>query len=304
VQLLSGKMLEDRSYMREPEFKTRTVSSMTITLLLVHLAAFVLLEINRAYNREGFLKIFQYCALSTEGLSRGHLWQFLTFQFLHAGGWHFAFNMLGLYLFGRAVEESVGRRHFLLLYFASGVVGGVLQSILGFLFPNAFGLAVVGASAGVFGVIAAFAALDPDREILLFFVLPMRAKHFLWIAAGVALFYIVVPAEPGVAHGAHLGGMLAGVAYVRWIIQSAVSLRMWQPFRPRRRPQELVKVRFPKAAPWQKAQKGERREVAAGDFISREVDPILDKISAHGIQSLTERERKILEAAREKMERR
>jgi len=273
---------------------------MTVVLLALNLVVFIIVEIHAAYDRAGLQNIFQYFALSNDGLAHGKLWQFFTFQFLHGDRWHFLVNMLFLYLFGKSVEESVGKKHFLLLYFGSGVVGGIVQSILGFAFPTVFGAQVVGASAGIFGLVAAFAMLDPNREILVFFVLPMRAKYFLWLASAVAIFYVLVPAEPYIAHGAHLGGILGGVAYVRWIIQMPFSLRIPSRFGPRRRPRQLVKVR-PGAAPWLGGKQDDAEELAPDEFISREVDPILDKISAHGIQSLTPREKQILEAARTKM---
>jgi membrane associated rhomboid family serine protease len=276
---------------------------MTLALLLVNLAVFIIVEVHVAYDPAGLARIRDYFALSNEGLAHGKIWQFFTFQFLHGERWHFLFNMLVLYLFGRPVEESLGRKHFLLLYFASGFVGGVVQSILGFAFPGVFGFPVVGASAGILGLVAAFATLDPNREILMFFVLPMRAKYLLWISAAVAGFYILVPAERGTAHGAHLGGLLGGVAYVRWIIQMPFSLRIPNRFRPLRRHRQLVKVR-PGGPPWLRGKQEGGEELPAEEFISREVDPILDKISAHGIQSLTPREKQILEAARAKMEKR
>lgn len=292
-------MLEDRPYMRGPEFRSQFVLPGVILLLVINLAVFILVEINKAY---GQFPVLYYFGLSGRGISHGFVWQLLTFQFLHFDGWHFVLNMFGLYIFGRVVEETIGRKNFFLLYLGSGVVGGVLQLLLGLVSPTQFGAPVVGASAGVLGLVAAFALLNPDREILLFFVLPIRARHFLWIAGGISVFYILVPADPGIAHGAHLGGLLGGMAYVKWILQSPAAFQNWQPFRARRA-RDLVRMRFPKAASWQKPEPPENLEITT-DFISREVDPILDKISAHGMQSLTPRERKVLEAARSKMERR
>ena len=294
-------MLENRPYMRNPEFSTRPAFPMTILLIGVTLAVFVLQEVNAAYGR---FPVLSYFALSTNGLSHGYLWQLLTFQFLHGGGLHLIFNLFGLYMFGRVVEGALGRRHLLWLYFGNGVAGGLLQAGLGFAFPERFGIPVVGASAGVFGLVAAYSMLEPDREILLFFVLPIRSKYFIWLAAGIAIFYILVPADPGVAHGAHLGGIIGGWAYIHWIIQGRLSFSSWRALRPRRRPTELVKVRAPKSAPWRAAPGAQPEELPPADFISKEVDPILEKISAHGIHSLTEKERKILEAARAKMQKR
>jgi len=294
-------MLENRSYMRQPDDAPRRGVSATILVLAATLAVFILQEINAAY---GTFPVLRYFVLSTDDLKHGYLWQLLTFQFLHAGPWHFVWNMIALYMFGRAVEESIGKKHFFLLYFGSGVVGGIFQSLLGFLVPRVFGIPVVGASAGVLALVAAFATLDPDREILAYLVLPMRAKHFLWIATAVAIFYILVPTYRGIAHGAHLGGIVAGVVYIRWIVRSEFSLRMPGRLNARRAPQPLVKVRSSAKSPWQKSRNEGAASALPDEFISREVDPILDKISAQGIHSLTEHERKILEAARARMRRR
>ena len=108
----------------------------------------------------------------------------------------------------------------------------------------------------------------------------------------------------GIAHGAHLGGTLFGAAFVRWF-RGAEFGAWWRRLRERRRSRPIVKVRFPKAdsTSWE-SESGGTRSVTDGDFISKEVDPILDKISAHGIHSLTPRERQILEAARAKMAKR
>ena len=92
--------------------------------------------------------IYSWLALSADGLRHGFVWQLLTFQFLHAGFWHLAGN-------------------FLKLYFAAGLAGGLLQSLPGLAFENRFGGPVIGASAGVIGLFAAFAMLEPDAEILL-----------------------------------------------------------------------------------------------------------------------------------------
>src|SRR5258708_4346652 len=192
-------MLENRSYMRQPDDPPRRGVAATILVLVATLAVFILQEINAAY---GTFPEGRYLALSTEGLKHGYLWQLLTFQFLHAGPWHFVCNMLVLYLFGRAVEESIGKKHFLLLYFGSGVVGGIFQSLLCFLVPSLFGIPVVAPSPVVLALIAASATLAPGREILAYLGLPMSAKHFLWIATAVAIFYILVPTYRGIAHGA------------------------------------------------------------------------------------------------------
>ena len=115
-------MLEDRSYMRGEAFRPQ--GSFTILLLVVNVVVFALQEINAAYFH---FPLERYFALSREGLAQGYLWQPLTFQFLHGGGLHLLFNLLGIYMFGRLVEERLGRGAFLKLYFLSGIVGGLVR---------------------------------------------------------------------------------------------------------------------------------------------------------------------------------
>lgn len=279
--------------------------SFTVLLLIVNAVVFVMQSLFYGYPPR--LPPDGLFALSVAGLSQGYVWQLLTYQFMHGGLLHLLLNCWAIYVFGREVEESLGKKNFLILYFSSGVVGGLLQILGALWLPNHFGGAVVGASAGVFGLVAAFAVLYPERPLtlLLFFFIPvhLRAKYLLWFSALLALFGIAFPGD-NVAHAAHLGGMLTGLAYVRWILHAAQPMVGWQPFRRRIRPRELVNVHSQKTSLWRRPKSSVAQDLPPGEFISREVDPILDKISEHGIQSLTARERQILEAARAKMARR
>jgi len=281
---------------------------MTVLLVIANIVAFVLQIVlqNAAPESSGYL------ALSVEGLSRGYVWQLLTFQFMHSGPVHLLLNCWAIYMFGRDVEQAVGRRSFWILYFSSGVMGGLLQvafdKVLAQVLqqPGFLLMHVVGASAGAFGLIAAFAMLYPERPLmlLLFFIIPvnMRAKFLLLFEGLAALVGIVFAARPSagphIADAAHLGGMLTGIIFVRYAIHW-----QWPQFhRAKRRPlRPLVRVPSQKSALWGRTKHATSEDLPPEEFLSKEVDPILDKISAQGIQSLTDRERSILEAAREKM---
>jgi len=294
-------MLDDRHYMRpeyRPRFSLGRIMPLSVLLIVVLIIAYALEQIDIAYFHGAHL---DYLILSPAGLRHGHVWQLLTFQFLHNGLWHLFCNLLGVWFFGRFVEARLGRVHFLGLYFLSGIVGGLLQSLLGFIFPLLFGGPVVGASAGVFGLIAAFTTMEPESEILMFFLFPLRAKYLFYISAGIALFFTIVPSEPGMAHAAHLGGILFGAAYVRWGVGSAWKWGAWNPFRGKMRRERMIKAATVAPKLRRRPRLDEAPDLPSEEFISQEVDPILDKISAHGIQSLTDRERRILEAARAKM---
>lgn len=292
-------MLEDRYYMRSEERYSRFSAS--VILMIVLTAVFALQQIDYVYSRIGLDPLL---ALSVPGLQRGFVWQLFTFQFLHAGLFHLAFNLLALWFFGRPVEGRLGTANFLKVYFAGGFAGGLLQTALAWALPGYYGQYVMGASAGICALIAVFALMEPEAIIILL-VFPLKAKYLLAIETCIALFFTLVPSNTGVAHAAHLGGIAAGFAFIKWNLYAGWRFN-WRPFRNRARRRELVKAATVKPAFWKnKAGKIPAAEqVEPEEFISREVDPILDKISAHGIQSLTPREKQILEAARAKMDKR
>jgi membrane associated rhomboid family serine protease len=295
-------MLVDRHYMRQPRF--RLPWSATVGLLVANVAVFVLELIH--YGSGLQFPSHDYFALSTEGLAHGYLWQLLTYQFMHAGWLHLLFNCWAIFVFGRDVEETLGRRKFLTLYFTSGVIGGLFQTLGGFLVGGAHAAPVVGASASGFGLLAAFAMLYPERPLtlLLFLFIPvsMRAKFLLLFLGLLTVFGIVFPVN-NIAHAAHLGGLLTGIIFVRYAIHWHWRL----PRTPRARKQPLrasAGAARRNGTPWGQDDAGADDDVPPEEFFSKNVDPILDKISAHGIQSLTERERRILQDARDRMARR
>jgi membrane associated rhomboid family serine protease len=293
--------LADRNYMRD-EYHPPRVATKLIVVLIV---AFVLESVLIFYFNVDVLK---HLGLTVAGIKAGKVWQLITFQFLHSAPWpwHVLFNCLGLYFFGRPVEERLGSKKFVILYLSCGVVGGLLQVATSALLPNHYDVPVVGASAGICGMIAIFCSLSPMQELttwIYFFPVTIRARYFLLFLGLFSLFGTFIPFD-NIAHAAHLGGILLGMAYVRWGETTSQHLRGLNPFHTRQRKQELIKAASFKMPRWTRHKSEESDDDAPEEFISREVDPILDKISAHGIQSLTERERKILEAARNKMAKR
>ncbi len=308
-------MLEDRDYMRQPVYY-RPYMSLTVALLVANAVVF-LVECVLSSNPMRLVPdnpfFYNYFALSLEGLEHGFVWQLLTYQFMHSGLLHIFLNCWAIYVFGRVMEETLSPGKFLILYFSSGVLGGLVQMLGALVWPSHFGTAVVGASAAALGLVAAFAALYPEQQLtlLLFFVLPvtLRAKYLLWGTALLSAFCILFPYSwlavlmgGNIAHAAHLGGMLMGFVFVRQFIQGRWSWPQWGA--PSSRPAARREFAVTRAG------KGKFRRTAAGEpdeelptdeFVKNEVDPILEKISAHGIQSLSAREREILEKARSKM---
>jgi membrane associated rhomboid family serine protease len=299
-------MLDDRPYMRSDYRPPRTPFQIRPTATNLLIVALVIAFFAQYYQNQTYQQFIQdNLELSPSGLLRGKLWELLTFQFLHAGLFHLLFNTITLWSMGRYVEERLGKAHFLTLYLASGVAGGLLQCLLGLVLPRFFGGDTVGASAGIMGVTAAFAVLEPDATMLFMFFLPMRAKNLLYITLAACLLLSFLPAGAAYANGAHLGGILFAWFYVRWGIHWVTGLTNRQLINRRSRREELIRATTfrPPLAP-RRAKPSEPVDLPSEEFISQEVDPILDKISAHGIQSLTDRERQILQAARSKMSKR
>jgi len=201
----------------------------TNALLLANVSVFVLDMLVRKFFPH--FPVEQYFGLSLVGLKEGFLWQLLTFQFLHGGIPHLLLNCWGIYVFGHAIEESLGRKRMLEVYLLSGAMGGGAHVLGSLLFPAHFGVVtqygmtnyipVVGASAGLFGLIAAFSTLAPDEDlkVLLLFVYPITAsaRVVAGICAAMSVLGLLMT-RSNVAHGAHLGGMLAGFLYVRQML--------------------------------------------------------------------------------------
>jgi membrane associated rhomboid family serine protease len=146
-------------------------------------------------------------------------WQVVTYAFMHGGFAHIFFNMFALFMFGRELEEHWGSRRFTVFYFASVLAAAAAQLITTFL-SGAF-YPTVGASGGVFGLLLAFAMHFPHQRItLLFPPIPMPAWLFVTLYGILELFLGVTGTQQGVAHFAHLGGMLGGyIVIVYWRTQ-------------------------------------------------------------------------------------
>lgn len=202
-------------------------------------------------------------------------WTVVTYMFLHAGFTHILFNMLGLYFFGPRVEERLGAQRFLVLYFLSGITGALFSTIF------AFNAAVIGASAAVFGVMLAFARFWPDVQILFFFILPVRARTAVIIMTLMTLWSGLGGSRSGVADFAHLGGFAGAYLYLVWLERRAGVKKF--------RRATVAAVPQATLLNWKRVDPRSVHELNRD-----EVNRILDKISAKGVNSLTPQERLFL----------
>lgn len=155
------------------------------------------------------------------------LWQLVTYAFMHGGYEHIAFNMFGLWMFGGVIERTFGARNFTVFYFVCAIVAALAQLMVMKFFPNGF-YPTIGASGALFGLLLAFGMLYPREKVfLLFLPIPMPAWLFVTGYAVVELVLGVTGTQAGVAHFAHLGGMVGGY----------VMIQYWRgklPWKPRR----------------------------------------------------------------------
>jgi membrane associated rhomboid family serine protease len=249
--------------------------------------------------------------VSLDELSRGHIWTLGTYMFVHGSPGHVLVNLIFLWFAGRRVQELYGSGNFLLIHFMSGLAGAVLQMAVGSLVLNDTSSPLIGASACCMGHLLAYALAMPREELtlLLFFIVPLRvslrglARFLLLTNIGLGLLECLgmlpdwLSGGSAVAYWAHVGGALAGWYGARSTGREGPIFRSRQPLRPVRR--RLVASRPMGVPPRRMVEPAvEAPEV---DTLRDEVDGILDKISAHGLESLTEQERRILELASRRM---
>ena len=152
--------------------------------------------------------------IGLQEVPRFELWQLVTYSFLHGNLLHLFFNMFALWMFGSLIETVWGSRRFLVYYFACVIGAAVAQLIVAS--SQADGIyPTIGASGGVFGILLAFGMRFPNQYILLLIPpIPIKAKWFVLIYGAIELYLGITGTQAGVAHFAHLGGMLAGLLLI------------------------------------------------------------------------------------------
>jgi len=161
-----------------------------------------------------------YMALNPEAVMSGYVWQFLTYMFAHASLSHLFVNMLGLFFFGAAVERSMGSKEFLLFYFVTGTLAGMVSFVI-FALTGSWYTMLLGASGAVFAVLLAFAILNPSAMIYLYGILPIRAPVMVLGYAAIEIVSQVVSFRSSVAHFTHLAGF--GLAWVYFLVRFGIN---------------------------------------------------------------------------------
>jgi membrane associated rhomboid family serine protease len=245
------------------------LTPMVKSLLIINVIVFLL-----EYITGGTEMIYTLGLVPRLILRRFFIWQFFTYMFLHGGLWHLFLNMFILWMFGSEIERYWGGRDFLKYYFITGVGAGVLSWLTAINSP----IPTIGASGAIYGILVAYGMMFPNRPVYLYFLMPIKAKYFVVFLAIMELYASRAHASSGVAHFAHLGGMLFGYLYLK-----------------RERFSYIMRGVYREAKSKKEAQKRLREEEMRE--MERKVDEILQKISREGRDSLTQEEEELLEWA-------
>jgi membrane associated rhomboid family serine protease len=216
-------------------------------------------------------------------------WGVFTYMFIHGGLMHVAMNMLFLFFFGPPLESRWGGREFFKFYVICGLGGVALSYLFLFLQP----VNVIGASAAIYGVMLAFAMNWPDAPVYVFGIFPVKAKWLVAFFFVVSLLNAFGSAGGGIAHFAHLGGIVTGFIYLKSDLRGGKRVKhVAQAVRTRRLAIVPRAERDEHVGAGKASGRQERKEEQA---LYDAVDRVLDKISAQGMSSLTPDELKLLD---------
>ncbi|MEM1166005.1 MAG: rhomboid family intramembrane serine protease [Planctomycetota bacterium] len=245
-----------------------------------------------------------------KGFFELEIWRLIAFQFLHANVWHLLFNMVGLFFFGVVVERYLGRRRlYAAFYLACGIAGAVLYlllNLLGFVgvpLPGAFGVELytplIGASAGVFGVLMASAFIAPNSTLLVFGIIPMKLRTGAYLFVGLAFFNLLIGGTNAGGDAAHLGGAIAGYFFIR---RPELLLNFFDDILgPDKSGKRGKRARVVDAQQPKEKKKTKRGPKPPSARDQQRMDELLAKVGTQGMHSLTDEERAFMDDMSKRM---
>ena len=262
-------------------------------LLIINGVVYLVGLIVEAIISPGF--IANYFGLSHVGMFENFMvWQIFTYMFIHTQFLHLFFNLLALFMFGGELEQIWGKKLFLRYYLICGLGAGLFIALLNFYLFSSMGVSgpTIGASGAIYGILIAYGLTWPNREVLLFFVIPVKIKY---LVAGFGVFSFIMTIESmqggsgNISHIGHFGGLVTGLVYILWRIK---------PYQER-----YISAAKMKDNPLSNAMKKSRVKKKKKDIETRIeakkiIDDLLEKIARDGMSSLSAKEKKQLEWAR------
>ena len=292
----------DRDYFRDEERRYAGggglpgVTPVVRWLMIVNSVIFLIDFFSRKSGLPAGVINTPLCFAMESAFLEGKIWELFTFQFLHATPWHLIANCIGLYLFGPWAERWWGSRRFIVFYLLCGVAGALFFSLLtlvGVLPGRDLQAPLVGASAGIYGIMLSVAVINPNQLFHVPFIsVPVSLRRIALFCMGLAVIIILGdnlfggrPFQNSGGEAGHLGGAILGYLLTRYprVLRKGTG-SVEKIIRPKE---------FRKRKPAGKLRPRSSVDVATAS----EVDRILDKINREGIQSLTDKEREILQQA-------
>lgn len=310
----------------------RSIPTATRYLLLANIIAFIVCVLVGGTPQQGYY-LNNLFGLHFFMASDFHIYQLFTYMFMHGGWEHLFFNMFALWMFGRIVEQIWGPHKFFFFYLICGLGAGLMQEIAQFFsvytqFYQAApismgkalevmhqysaqlnGLTTVGASGAIYAILLAFGMIFPNERIFIFpLPVPIKAKWFVCGYAAIELFSAIHSSGDGVAHVAHLGGMLFGYFLIRYWQHHPSSdfsnfsndplfgrFSRWKQQVKNNQRQESQKWHYAESQPeTESTSTSETTSSSAAEERQKEVDAILEKIRRNGYESLTVEEKRKL----------
>lgn len=265
-------------------------------LMIINGAVFLLQQI-MGYIAPGFIE--HTFGLNHQGLVfEFKLWQVFTYMFLHGGWMHIIFNLLGLWMFAGELELLWGGRQFLRYYLITGTGAGIFIALMNYFIASTYGEnalmpyhpTTIGASGAIYGILLAYGLIWPNREVLLYFIVPVKMKYLL-LFYGLFEFFgtISMNTAGNVSHIGHLGGLFTGFIYI-YMQGKQKKSGASSPARKKGFISEFFK---------KYRLKRKKRDIEERIRAKMIIDNLLEKIAKSGMSSLSEYEKKQLEWARQ-----
>lgn len=196
-------------------------------LYIIGLNIAVFLLLNMGQVRIHGLDLRYYISLVPILVNKlGYIWQFVTYMFVHESFTHILFNMYAIVVFGSIIEKSIGTREFLLFYFLTGIISGLI-SYLVYLLTGFANVAIMGASGAIYGLLFLTAVMFPTSRVLLFFFIPMKMPIAILVFFVIEIYSQLTGSSAGVSHLVHLGGML--FAWFYCLVRFRISpIKVWK----------------------------------------------------------------------------
>ena len=276
------------------------ITPMVKRLLIINGTIFLVQLILASFSATINDTIQQFFGLSLKVFQEFKIWQFFTYMFLHGGWLHILFNLLTLWMFAGSLEEIWGSKLFLKYYIYCGVGAGIFITAMNFYTGSS--LPTIGASGALYGILLAYGMNWPNREVLLYFLIPVKIKYLVLVFGLIEFFGTINPSGSGISHIGHLGGLISGFILLKFFKlpqkSSSRASSSSAGAASKNRSSSDKDGNFVSTFFKKKRLKKKKREIEQRIEAKEIIDALLEKIARSGMSSLTSEEKKNLEWAR------